>query len=57
MLSRKGRRYQWSTSHDTGTAGQKVASDNIFEDRALARGLRANDDDLGEVDRVVDTDG
>lgn len=49
--------YQGSTGDDASATGQEVASDNVLEDGGLATGLRTNDDDLGQVDGVVDSDG
>ena len=41
-----------STSDDALTSGQKVAADNGLEDGGLSRRLRADNDDLREVDSV-----
>jgi hypothetical protein len=44
---------EWAAGHDPRAAGEKVTSDNGLEDGRLARGLGADDDDLGEVDGVA----
>lgn len=39
----------WSTCNDVGTSGQEISAHDRFQHAAFARGLAANNNDLGHL--------
>jgi hypothetical protein len=43
-----------SSGHHSRASGKEIKADNVFEERALAAGLRAEDCDSGQRDLLIE---